>query len=244
VAAVIITHGTDTLEETAFFLSQILPPSLMAHKPVILTCAMRPASSYAPDGPQNIIDSVAVAQDTLAKGVLVVCAGSIHRAQKVQKIHPYRLNAFDSGDAGALGFVEESRVRWVQSCSCGGSHPVDLSHLLESDPSLCPRVEIVMSYAGATGAIVTALCADASLSGIVVAATGNGTVHTHLEQALLQAQHQGIRVVRASRCIYGAIVGTEGLSPVKMRIALMLSLMNARNTVSPPESIQSAVDGH
>ena len=254
VAGIIITHGTDTLEETAFFLSQILPASTLAHKPVVLTCAMRPATSRSPDGPQNILDAVAVAQNSAARGVLAVCAGKIHAARYVQKVHPYRLDAFDSGEAGVLGLVEEGRVRWVHACDAMVLHSMtrpDFSHLLEHDADACPRVEIVMSYAGASGTVVHALCADASLAGIVVAATGNGSVHAQLENALHQAERQGIRVVRTSRCVYGAIVGREegvmvGLSPVKARIALMLERMdevlNARNTASPLESPQSAVD--
>lgn len=240
VAALIITHGTDTLEETAFFLSQIVPFELVKNKPIVLTCAMRPASSYAPDGPQNIADAVTVAQDVSAQGVLVVCAGSIHCGQNVQKIHPYRLNAFDSGDAGPLGFVEEGAVRWVHP------YPIPPIHLdaIQLLPAKWPQVEIVMSYAGVSGAVVDALCTDTALAGIVVAATGNGTVHENLERALHRAESRGIRVVRTSRCPYGAIVGTEGLSPVKARIALILTLMNARNTALPPESTQSAVDGN
>ena len=253
VAGIIITHGTDTLEETAFFLSQILPASELAHKPVVLTCAMRPATSRTSDGAQNILDAVAVAQNSAARGVLAVCAGKIHAARYVQKVHPYRLDAFDSGEAGVLGLVEEGRVRWVHACdACDAmvlhstTHP-DFSHLLEHDADACPRVEIVMSYAGASGAMIQALCADASLAGIVVAGTGNGTVHAQLENALHQAEHQGIHVVRASRCPYGAVVGAERLEdeylpPVKRRIALMLQLMSVRNTASPPESPQSAVD--
>lgn len=257
VTGIVITHGTDTLEETAFFLSRILPAALLAGKPVVLTCAMRPASAHSPDGPQNILDAIAVAKNAAARGVVAVCAGKIHAAQYVQKVHPYRLDAFDSGDAGVLGFVEESAVRWVHPCDwCVLPETPDLSHLLEYDATACPRVEIVMSHAGATGAVVEALCTDSSLAGIVVAATGNGTVHVHLEKALHQAQRQGVRVVRASRCAYGALVGvvqegqgiTAGLSPVKTRIALMLELMakrmNARNTAPPLESSQSAAYVH
>ena len=102
VRAVVITHGTDTLEETAFFLSRVLPQALLASKAVVLTCAMRPVSALVPDGPQNVLDAVAVARSNEARGVLVVCAGDVHCARDVQKVHPYRLNAFDSGDAGPL----------------------------------------------------------------------------------------------------------------------------------------------
>ncbi len=113
VQAVVITHGTDTLEETAYFLSRVLPAALLAEKPVVLTCAMRPASADFPDGPQNLRDALAVATAQGARGVLVVCAGEVHLGTHLQKIHPYRLNPFCSGEQGAVGYVEEQRVRWA-----------------------------------------------------------------------------------------------------------------------------------
>ena len=238
VASIVITHGTDTLEETAFFLSRVLPQKWLAQKAVVLTCAMRPASSLAPDGPQNVLDAVAVAQSDVARGVLAVCAGAVHSARDVQKVHPYRLDAFDSGDAGPLAYVQEGRVRWLHACPVADIgdqfFPVEA---LSRDA--WPRVEIILSYAGATGDTVRALCAkpvDSAhvVRGIVVAGTGNGTIHQHLNTALREAQAQGVRVLRATRCAYGSVVaGTaagefadaQGLSPVKARIALMLELM-------------------
>lgn len=240
VQSIVVTHGTDTLEETAFFLSRVLPPKLLTHKPVVLTCAMRPASSLVPDGPQNVLDAVAVACASEAGGVLAVCAGTVHSARDVQKIHPYRLNAFDSGDAGPIGYVEEGRVRWLHDCPVSDiATPEFPTAALAS--VVWPRVEIILSYAGATGATVRALCAAPvdsaqTVQGIVVAGTGNGTIHHDLELALRAAHAQGVRVVRATRCVYGAVVsGTAadsfsdaaGLSPVKARIALMLELMEA-----------------
>lgn len=237
VAAVVITHGTDTLEETAYFLSRVLPVDLQA-KPVVLTCAMRPASSLAPDGPQNVLDAVAVAQSAQAHGVLAVCAGTIHCARDLQKVHTYRLNAFDSGDAGPLGYVEEGVVRWLHD------YPTDANTDSRMDWQRWtavdwPRVEIVMNYVGASAACVRALCAAPAIGaqpvrGIVVAGTGNGTIHQDLESGLLEAQAQGVRIVRATRCAQGVVVAgsatgglahSEGLSPVKARIALMLELM-------------------
>lgn len=233
VHAIVVTHGTDTLEETAFFLSRVLSKELLAEKSVVLTCAMRPASSSAPDGPQNVLDAVAVACSVQARGVLVVCAGTVHAARDVQKIHPYRLNAFDSGDAGPLAYVEEGRVRWLHACpeSVVSAAEFPLA-VLAKDP--WPRVEIITSYAGANSSTVRALCAEPAVQGIVVAATGNGTIHQDLELALREAQAQGVRVVRSTRCAYGSVVAgaaasafqdSQGLSPVKARIALILELM-------------------
>lgn len=240
VAAVVITHGTDTLEETAYFLSRVVGSALLNAKPVVLTCAMRPASSQWPDGPQNVLDAVAVARTPLAHGVLAVCAGAVHGARDVQKIHPYRLDAFDSGDAGPLAYVEEGAVRWLHACppATGDGCPGNQSVL--PAPGTWPRVEIVLSHAMGSGAVVRALCAasgadDAPVRGLVVAGTGNGTLQADLEAALRQAQAQGVRVVRTTRCAYGSVVvraSQDGLpsvdlSPVKARIALMLDLMAA-----------------
>ena len=107
VAAIIVTHGTDTLEETAYFLQRVLAPA----KPVVLTAAMRPATSRLADGPQNLADAVAVATAPGARGVVVVVAGTVHSALDVRKVHPYRLDAFGSGDAGPIARVEEGRLR-------------------------------------------------------------------------------------------------------------------------------------
>ena len=240
VQGVVIAHGTDTLEETAYFLQSVLPANLTSGKPVVLTCAMRPASSRFADGPQNVSDALALAAHAGASGVLVVCAGVIHGASAVQKVHPYRLDAFDSGEAGPLGFVEEGHARWVNTSVQAGSTCEPKVSALEVVAALdhWPRVEIVMNYAGASGAMVDAMVAHPGsasdpLRGLVVAATGNGTVHCDLEAALLRAQVAGVRVVLASRCSYGRVLprsdaqfpDSGGLSAVKARVALMLELM-------------------
>jgi L-asparaginase len=235
ITAVIVTHGTDTLEETAFFLDRVLPVASLNYKPLVLACAMRPATALAPDGPQNLLDAVTVACSG-AKGVLAVCAGRIHGAQQVQKVHPYRLDAFDSGEAGPLGVVEEGRVRWLAALppAASGVRPAIQTLPLAQD---WPRVEVVMSYAGASGYTVRSLCAPVPgappVRGLVVAATGNGTVHRALEEALKEALANGVRVVRSTRCALGQVIAGPkevGLpltpwSPVKARIALILDLM-------------------
>jgi L-asparaginase len=226
VRGIVITHGTDTLEETAYFLQALLAPV----KPVVLTCAMRPSNAVAPDGPQNLLDALAVVSSAGASGVTVVCAGAIYAAEEVQKIHPYRLNAFSAGDAGPIGFVEQGRLRLLRDWPRGQALPW-VSALADT---AWPRVEIVMSYAGADGTVVRALL-KAGVKGLVVAATGNGTVHQDLEAALVLAMQQGVKVLRATRCSEGrllpgahdALPAAPGLTPVKARIALMLALMQA-----------------
>ena len=233
VRGVVVTHGTDTLEETAYFLQSVLNPV----KPVVLTCAMRPASALSPDGPQNILDATAVARYAGAFGVVVVCSGAIHGALDVQKIHTYQLNAFGSGDAGAIGFVEEGSLKLVRNWP--KAQEVKVQTVTENIAILnqvkaWPKVEIVMNYAGASGALVDALVAQ-GVHGLVVAGTGNGTVHQSLQNSLLKAQAQGVHVIRSTRCTQGRVLArvddsfpsSNGLSPVKARVDLMLRLMGA-----------------
>jgi L-asparaginase len=231
VQGIVITHGTDTLEETAYFLQAVCNPA----KPVVLTCAMRPATALAPDGPQNVLDAVAVARHAGATGVVAVCAGTIHSALDVQKVHTYQLDAFSSGDAGPVGYVEEGTVRLLRNWPLAQEDraPLAIKNIANmADLADWPRVEIVMNYAGANGAVVEALLAQ-GVRGLVVAATGNGTLHQALEAALLKAQEAGVKVVRATRCPNGRVLpkpgdtipDSQGLSPVKARIDLMLRLM-------------------
>ena len=235
VAGVVITHGTDTLEETAYFLHATLNPD----KPVVLTCAMRPATSLAADGPQNLMDAVAVAAFAGARGVVAVCAGVVHSAVDVQKVHTYQLNAFSSADAGPLGYVEENTLRLIRNWPV--AQEVRLLYAMKKialggPAHSWPWVEIVMSHAGASGRMVEALVAQ-GVQGLVLAGTGNGTAHQALEAALLAAQAGGVRVVRATRCPNGRVLpkpddlfeNSRGLSPVKARVALILELLAAQS---------------
>jgi len=270
VKAIVITHGTDTLEETAFFLHAALADSGLLTKPVVLTCAMRPATSQSPDGPQNLLDAVTVARDSACSGVTVVCAGAIHGAVAVQKMHCYQLDAFSSGEIGALGWVEEGQVRWAKEIAQNkltaqsGLASIAIKKLVTAER--WPRVEIVFNHTGADGRWVDLLLKERVLNlaltlplgeaqqldlleGLVVAGTGNGTVHVDLLAALSRAEASGVHVWRTSRCAFGQIVGaqvtpelrssqqsnlTKGdklpsasrLSPVKARIAMVLALLN------------------
>lgn len=237
VAGIVITHGTDTLEETAWFLQRVLAPA----KPIVLTAAMRPATALLSDGPQNLVDAVTVARTPGASGVVAVLSGTIHSARDVRKLHSYRVDAFSSGDAGPLGVVEEGAVRMFRTWPAADAVGVGVGvGALNVDTASWPRVEIVTSHAGATGAVVQALHAS-GVHGIVVAATGNGTVHQDLEAALTDAQRAGVPVLRSTRCASGRVLAGEGaalpsaddLTPVKARVELMLRLMAARPQSSP-----------
>jgi L-asparaginase len=223
VQGVVVTHGTDTLEETAYFLQRLLAPA----KPVVLTAAMRPATALLADGPQNLLDAVRVARFDGVRGVVAVLNGQVLGAQDVRKVHTYRVEAFSAGDAGPLAVLEEGRLRLFRSWPQGSG--LGLAWL-PSDAARWPRVELLTSHAGASGGLVDALVAQ-GVHGIVVAGTGNGTVHRELLAALQRAQAAGVSVWRSSRCVNGAVVGdgmldsAGALPPVKARIELMLQLM-------------------
>lgn len=227
VAGIVVTHGTDTLEETAYFLQRVLAPT----KPVVLTAAMRPATALLADGPQNLLDAVSVARSAGASGVVAVLAGEVHSALDVRKTHTYRLAAFGSGDAGVLAQIEEGRLRQHRPWPAGDALGVEL---MPADAAGWPWVEIVTSHAGPRATLVEALC-RAGVHGIVAAGTGNGSLHHELEAALLAAQAAGVRVVRSSRCQGGAVIASDGqtlpsagaLTPVQTRVEMILALLEA-----------------
>ena len=224
VAGVVVTHGTDTLEETAYFLHRVLAPD----KPLVLTAAMRPATSLLADGPQNLLDAVTLARDAGAHGVLVAVAGRVWAGAEVRKAHSYRLDAFDGGDAGPLAAIEEGALRWWRAAPMATALGLPC---IARDTASWPRVEIVLNHAGAGGELVDALVAQ-RVAGIVVAGTGNGTLHHALEAALQRAQAAGVRVLRSTRCAAGPVIGgastlpsAAALSSVQARVELLLQLL-------------------
>jgi L-asparaginase len=235
VGSVVITHGTDTLEETAFLLHTLLYPV----KPVVLTCAMRPGTALMPDGPQNLLDAMTLARHPDATGVLAACAGQVFSALDVTKVSTYRLDAFDGGDAGALAVIENGAVRQLHRWPARGTREAAtaaglLKQFLET--AELPRVVLLTSHADADGELVRALLAQSgqrAVKGVVVAGTGNGSVHQSLATALAEAQARGVRVVRASRCARGQVIAQAGhalpeispLLPAKARLALSLALL-------------------
>lgn len=213
---IVITHGTDTLEETAYFLAR----TLLAAKPVVLTAAMRPATALSADGPQNLLDAVRVASDPSAAGVRVCVHGQVFPGHAVRKRHPYALNAFASSrEAGAT--LEGD----------GYTTPAGLPEPLCFEPELpWDWVEIVFSDAGQDGRSVDALVA-AGVRGLVIAATGNGTLADPLLEAVRRAHRAGVEIIVVSRCAEGHIVGQPehglpclGVTAVQARVELLLLL--------------------
>jgi len=237
VAAILVTHGTDTLEETAYFVQRVLAPV----KPVVFTAAMRPATSRLSDGPQNLADAVAVATAADARGAVVVVAGSVHSALDVRKVHQYRLDAFASGDAGPIGRVEEGRLRRLRPWPEGEAARLAVDRL-PGDGAAWPWVAVVTSGAAADARGVRALV-EAGCAGIVVAATGNGRVHAALEAPLRDAIARGCAVLRSTRCLDGIVIdapGTTGtdipsagaLTPQQARVELIVRLLESADARS------------
>ena len=225
VAGVVITHGTDTLEETAHFLQRVLAPA----KPVLLTAAMRPASALSPDGPANLLDAVTVAGTPGARGVGLVFAGAVWAALGLRKIHTLQTSAFAGSDCGPIARLEGGALRQFRDWPAG--EPLGLARIAAA-PEAWPRVEIVLNHAGADGGLVDAAVA-AKARGLVVAGTGHGTVSARLDAALARARDAGVRVARASRCAFGPVLPHDGadaeaageLSAVQARVELQLALL-------------------
>lgn len=227
VSAIVITHGTDTLEETACLLHSLHD----GLKPIVLTAAMRPATAPNADGPGNLAHAVRVAQAAAQRGeggVVVVLAGRIWSARDVRKAHSHAVDAFDGGGAAPL----DEHAPWPRPQAQGWG-------VLRQSPP--PRVELVTSHADADGWLVDAALAHArssgdKLDGLVVACTGHGTMHEALEAALQRARDVGVVVWRSSRVARGGVQPREGdawpaagnWTPAQARVRLLLELLSAR----------------
>lgn len=232
VVGVVVTHGTDTLEETAYFLHRVLQPS----KPVVLTAAMRPATSVDADGPRHLRQALsAVVAQPPWQGVAVVLQGEVHDAAMVRKVHPRAMRAFASGEGGPAARWHDDAAAWHWHRPLAAPAPWAGSRedLSRAD---WPWVEVLHSHIGARADAVSSWCA-AGVAGIVVVATGNGTVHHALQAALQQAQAAGVQVVRCTRCPNAGLLEagqgadedpwcpTSALPPAHTRIALTLALL-------------------
>lgn len=228
---IVVTHGTDTLEETVYALSLLVRTSV----PVVLTGAMRVPGSPGEDGPANLAAAIAVATTPRfsAYGPVVVHQDEIHLARWVSKIHSTRVAAFGSPSAGPVGMVVEGRA-----VSFFGPPPPDR---LPRSGAPDKRVELIWSVAGSDGLVVNAI--KDQVDGLVVAGTGGGHVAPPLAEALVAAATQGVAVVLASRCAdaqvlqstYGGVggeihllasglVSAGNLSAAKARLRLLFGL--------------------
>jgi len=232
VDGIVVTHGTDTMEETGFFLGLVLK----SDKPVVLVGSMRPATSASADGPLNLINGVAVAADPESKGhgVMIVVNDEIHTGRDVHKTHTTAVNTFVSVTRGTVGKVYYGKVRY-------GYIPT-YRHTLRSEFATAPRsiypprVDIVFAHEGVDGAMVKCAVA-AGAKGIVLAGVGDGNATTDMINALAEAAKSGIVVVRASHVGFGMVrrnveldddklgfVAGMDLNPQKARVLLRVAL--------------------
>jgi L-asparaginase len=239
-AGIVITHGTDTMEETAYFLDLTLGPC----RPVIVTGAMRRASALGADGPANLFNSVRVAvlEEAREIGGVVLMNDEILPARAAVKVNTSRVNAFLAPGSGRLGVADPDRVvleRAPRPRRCG-TPAFDLAGVEE-----LPRVEIIHSHLGADGALIRA-AVEAGAEGIVIAGVGRGGATPDQSEALREAREAGVVVVAGSRTGSGrvpvqrgappqegdvglaALLGAGDLTPQKARILLMLALTRTR----------------
>ena len=227
VVGIVVTHGTDTLEETATFLHL----SVDSDKPIVVVGAMRPATAYSADGPANVLDACSVAACTGARGrgTLVVMNGRIHSGLWVGKRHVSSVEAFDSPLAGAVGEVADQAVQWFRAV---GRAPT----VAWQTPTTWPRVDMVVAYAGVDDTALRAFVA-AGAQGIVHAGFGNANTPTAYRAFIQSLPAQGVLVARCARFITGSVtrasvyadaqhgILTAGpLPPHKVRIVMLLGL--------------------
>lgn len=234
-AGVVITHGTDTMEETAYFLNLVVA----SPRPVVLVGAMRPATAMSADGPMNLYNAVATAAHPGAggRGVLVVANDEIHFAREVAKTNTTQIGTFKSTHQGLAGLVSSGRVHFYGA-------PVR-RHTLESEfrirgSAALPRVEIVYAHSGMGRELIDA-AVRAGARGLVIAGVGNGNLGAPALKAASAASRAGLAVVRSSRTGGGIVernievdddrhgfIAADELNPQKARILLMLGLMQNR----------------
>jgi L-asparaginase len=235
VDGIVITHGTDTQEETAYFLNL----TVKSEKPVVLTGSMRPSTALSAEGPLNLYNAVALAANPAAKGygVMVVMNDEIHAAKDVKKMITTPVQTFQSPQEGLIGTVIFGEVLFFHRPS--GKHTVNSEFSVNGVTSL-PRVDIVYGCADMSTDLID-LMVKAGAKGIIIAGVGDGNMNAGTLEAAKKAAAQGVWVVRASRVPIGAVLikgevddkqfGTlcsDELNPQKARVLLMLAMLKKR----------------
>jgi L-asparaginase len=241
---VVITHGTNTIEETAYFLTL----TLKTDKPVVLVGSMRPASAVSADGYLNLLNAVRVAADPAARGrgALLVMNDTIYAGRDVTKTATYRVETFQGRDLGPLGYADaDGRVVFYHQTA--KKHTLETEFDVRSSESL-PRVDVVVSYVGADGTMIDAAVA-AGAKGIISAGTGAGRPTPAEDEAFDRAAKKGVimcqssrvgsgRAVRSPSLIRRGFVAADNLQPWKARLLLSLAL----TVTSDPDEIQRMFD--
>jgi L-asparaginase len=236
VDGIVITHGTDTQEETAYFLNLVVK----SDKPVVLTGSMRPSTALSADGPLNMYNAVALAANPNAKGygVMVVMNDDIHAARDVRKMISTPVHTFQSPQEGLIGTVIFGDVLFFHKPS--GRHTTNSEFSVDGLKSL-PRVDIVYGCADMSTDLIDIMI-KAGAKGIVIAGVGDGNMNAGTLEAIKRATKAGVPVVRATRVPIGAVlikgevvdadygsVSSDELNPQKARILLMLALSKNRS---------------
>jgi L-asparaginase len=245
VAGIVITHGTDTIEETAYFLNLVVKTK----KPVVLTAAMRPATALSADGPLNFYNAVAVAadKDAAGRGVLVVINDWIHGASSLTKTSTTAVQTFMSPLSGLIGTVAYGTAEFHRGPI--GRNTVDSEFSLQGVTAL-PRVDIIMAYENMDGALIDAAVA-AGAKGLVIAGVGNGNLTKAAVSALAAQAKRGIVCVRASRVTVGRVernveldddklgfVASLDKNPQKSRVLLRLALLKSNTAADVQRAFQ------
>lgn len=236
VTGVVITHGTNTLEETAYFLNLVVK----SEKPVILTGAMRPATAISAEGPINLLNAVRLAASPVSRGqgVLVCLNDKINAARDVTKTNTMAVETFQAPELGYLGYIQEGKPYIFRRST--RRHTIESEFDIQGIDML-PRVDIVYGYAG-DDAVLLEAAIRAGARGIVVAAPGHGMPSDILKAGLIEASKQGVVVVKASRSGNGLVtpvlddqrhyfVASGSLNPQKARILLALALKKTNDPV-------------
>jgi L-asparaginase len=236
VDGVVITHGTDTIEETGYFLNLVVK----SKKPIVLTASMRPSTALSADGPLNFYNAVAVAANKNAsgRGVLVVVNDSIHGASSLTKTSTTAVETFVSPSRGLVGTVNYGVANFYRGPV--GRHTTESEFSLDGVTAL-PRVDIVMAYENMDGKLIDAAVA-AGAKGIVIAGVGNGNLTAPALAALAAQAKKGIVCVRSTRVMTGQVgrnvevdddklglVASDDLNPQKARVLLRLALLKQRS---------------
>lgn len=227
---VVLAHGTNTLEETAYFLDLCVP----GDEPVVVVGAMRPPSALSPDGALNLLRAVqvAVSSDARGQGVLVAFNEQIFLARDVVKTSSQRVDAFGAPDAGPIGFVDSTGHVRIDRRRTRRGPSFDVGSVGD-----LPRVDLVVSHVGADGVLIDAAVA-AGARGIVSVGMGAGRATPLEDEALARASQAGVVVCRSSRVAAGTVVPTpgtagfvagRGLAPWKARVLLSLALLHTRD---------------
>lgn len=233
VDGVVITHGTDTMEETAFFLHLVLKTD----KPVVMTGAMRPATALSADGTLNLYNAVqvALADESRGMGVLVVLNNMITSARFATKTNTTNVATFSGMTAGELGIVVDNAVMYFTRTVRPHTMTTPFSIADFANDESFPRVEILFSHADDDSRLVDAVTASGA-DGLVFAGLGNGCIPDKVLPGLIRAHEKGLALVRASRVFTGAVfnglseweeaglVSAWNLSAAKSRILLQLAL--------------------